>query len=390
MTQGRKKVGIITFHSPISYGANLQCLGLQRAVETLGYRAEIIDYSASAYLERRNRSKMSMFKSRLLNFAADPRGCVKRRWNAKNIANEQKHHIDDIEERNKKFRVFQREHYQLSERRYETYSSLHEKAPLYDAYICGSDQIWNPFFCDRDDNYFLAFAPAGKRIAYAPSFGVESIPGLFKGELSRRLESIDYLSAREEVGVDIIQELTGRHSPLVVDPTFLVDPSEWRKLGERAHINIPDEYILTYFIGIDDFTRSYIKQIETAFPDISIVNLVFDNTAFGPEEFISLIANAKFVFTNSFHGVAFCINLNTPFAVGKTLKDYSASGGFARIENILKLTGLSNRICEEKVTFDASWLQMDFSEANRMKGKMVKDSMEYLNHAIECATAIVG
>lgn len=43
----------------------------------------------------------------------------------------------------------------------------------FDAFVCGSDQIWNPKSIKCDGTYFLDFvADEEKRISYAPSVGV--------------------------------------------------------------------------------------------------------------------------------------------------------------------------------------------------------------------------
>ena len=38
------KIGVITFHRAINYGAALQTYALQRAISDLGFDTEVIDY----------------------------------------------------------------------------------------------------------------------------------------------------------------------------------------------------------------------------------------------------------------------------------------------------------------------------------------------------------
>ncbi|MCI9137067.1 MAG: polysaccharide pyruvyl transferase family protein [Lachnospiraceae bacterium] len=385
--KNRVTAGIITYHEPYSYGANLQCLGLQMFLEELGFQPEIIDYSTTAYLELRRRNRVKSLLYRVMRFLRNPKGFLRAKKNAQEVSRESQDFQGQLDIRNRKFREFQQRYYHLSSRRYEQYSELRENCPVYDAYICGSDQIWNPAFCDMDDNYFLAFAPMGKRIAYAPSFGVRNISKCFQKEYRKRLCDIDCLSTREKEGVQIIKELTGRESKIVIDPTLLIDREQWMKIADDSDAILPETYILTYFIGMDEYIEQFQEEVRRAFPKDEIVNLVFDKSSYGPCDFLKLLSQAKFVFTNSFHGLAFCINLNVPFAVGKTLKDYGSTNSFVRMEDLLENLGLEHRIYNGRETLGDSWLKLDFTEVNKKRKQFVQESRDYLRNALEQVTS---
>ncbi|MCI8484007.1 MAG: polysaccharide pyruvyl transferase family protein [Lachnospiraceae bacterium] len=201
--------GIITYHEPYSYGADLQCLGLQLFLEGLGYKAEIIDYSMGAYQELRRKRPFRSLLQRGIRFFNDPKRFLKVKRNASEITRQALPFQEQLEIRNQKFKEFQDKYYNLSPQRYENYSDLKNNCPVYSAYICGSDQIWNPGFCDMDENYFLGFAPKGRRIAYAPSFGVQELPRVWRREYRKRLNNIDFLSVREKTGAEMIKKLRG-------------------------------------------------------------------------------------------------------------------------------------------------------------------------------------
>ena len=378
-----KKIGIITFHDPISYGANLQCLGLQLYLRSIGYDARVIDYSMNSYLENHKNNIIKRIIIKGFDFLKHPIKFIKIRLNSKNIIKEKEKYKNELEKRDIKFRKFQKENYNYSDIRYESISQLVNNPPKYDAFICGSDQIWNPFFCDMDDNYFLTFAPKGKRISYAPSFGVSSIPFYARKKYINNLKGIDYLSVRELTGAKIIEKLIHRKAQLVIDPTFLVDKKQWELLSNKSDLKTPKKYILTYFIGIDKYIQDYILEIKKQFKNIEIINLVFDKTTYGPYDFLKLIKNASFVFTNSFHGVAFCINMNVPFAVGKTLKDTSEDSAFSRIDDLLSNLDLQSRICNNKNNINDNLLTLDFNSVNQKLEKLVSESKHFLNDSIE-------
>ena len=159
MNKNKMKVGIITYHESISYGANLQCLALQMYLEEIQCDPEIINYSNTAYLELRSKNKTKTLIKRALNFFKSPVVFSKAKLNANKIEKQKENFKKELEKRDNKFFDFQKKYYKLSKKRYKNYSEIQKNCPEYDAYICGSDQIWNPGFCDMDDNYFLTFAP---------------------------------------------------------------------------------------------------------------------------------------------------------------------------------------------------------------------------------------
>lgn len=89
------------------------------------------------------------------------------------------------------------------------------------------------------------------------------------------------------------------------------------------------------------------------------------------------------MFTNSFHGMAFCINLNVPFAVGKTLKDYGSTSSFVRLKDLLENLGLEHRIYDGRVPLGDSWVNFDFAEVNKRRKQLARESGDYLKNALE-------
>lgn len=113
---------------------------------------------------------------------------------------EQLKYETELKTRNKKFQEFWNKEYSTNGTEYKTYSQIRKECPEYDAYICGSDQIWNPQFCDMDDTYYLQFAPEERRIAYAPSIGVSNLTHEQERIIKQRIDAIPYLSVREKMG----------------------------------------------------------------------------------------------------------------------------------------------------------------------------------------------
>ena len=141
----------------------------------------------------------------------------------------------------------------------------------FDAFICGSDQIWNPSSFWFVPTNYLEFAPKGKRIAYAPSVGMKNIPEKFHQNLRlwfERLREIDFLSSREKASSRMIERITGRKVATVLDPTLLVTPEEWLKLLDKpvwskeigAIVKSGKKYVLAYLLDLEPVYKNKIAD----------------------------------------------------------------------------------------------------------------------------------
>lgn len=82
-------------------------------------------------------------------------------------------------------------------------------------------------------------------------------------------------------------------------------------IAKKPSKNLPDKYVVTYFWGeVSDLSekiiRNYCVENKTQRIDLNSVNNLhwFDITPF---EFLYLIKNAEFIFTDSFHASVFSI-----------------------------------------------------------------------------------
>jgi len=63
-----------------------------------------------------------------------------------------------------------------------------------------------------------------------------------------------------------------------------------------------------------------------------------------PTDFVSYIANAEYVITNSFHGTAFAIIFNKELTV---FKNANKNHDNSRLENIMSIAGIEDRLLKE-------------------------------------------
>lgn len=241
-----KKVGIITICDYQNYGNRLQNYAVQEILKDLGYEVTTIvnnspkpdTIDSLPYKERIKRlisQNPSKIFDKILLKIGDKLNAKK-----KSLLLNQK--ISSFKNFTSKY---------ISE---TTFTVDHRNIPtelesLFEYYIIGSDQIWNPSFRYGSGFDFGTFCNKKKKIALSPSFGVSDIPDRYKKSYSIMLNEIEHLSAREESGSNIIRELTGRDAPVLVDPTLILTKERWLKISSQNKYKPQKEYILTYFIG---------------------------------------------------------------------------------------------------------------------------------------------
>ena len=375
------KVAVMTWYTYRNYGTALQASALVSVLESLGYDPRVIQYRPRR--EIRERQSIATHWRRL--FAGI---CVlphSRFWFP--------------EERSKLFLEF----LDARLRKTEPYQSMPELKELnkeYAAFICGSDQIWslNGF----DDNYFLPFVEqAEKKVAYAPSLGGTR----FRSEVQKKrfielISSFRYLSLRESQSVELIRDLTGQTAEAVLDPTLLLDGKQWDAYLGSTESRLPDrKYILCFFLGDPGRYRSFVKKLSAC---LELPYYVIPMTEgerngghgvpfeVGPGEFVSLIRNAAFVCTDSFHGTAFAVNYHIPFCVFERFRKRDPGSQNMRITSFLGLMDLEDRLVSPSHTAGIRKLaHCDFSAADEKLRVLRRKSLEYLGSALKEASAAV-
>ena len=315
------KVGVVTFHFVNNFGGVLQAYALQRMVaEQCGVESIIINY-----------------KNWFIRFTDTVR-LFPISLNRKEIIAGIKTMRDRFG-RIRKFNEFINSDFNTSDF-YANHIQINAHPPRCDKYICGSDQIWNPYLTmGVSPNYFLDFVKdPQQKIAYAPSFGTEKISKRHIKKIKKYLETFGYLSVREKSGQEMIKEMIGRDADRLIDPTFLIEKKVWEEIAIQP---IKEEkYILLYIMQHDEAVYKYAKKIKEQMglklveisrygfkPDYVDVTLI----DVGPREFLGLFRDAEYICTNSYHGLAFSIIFEKNFCLipCKRFK--------ARIENLLDL-----------------------------------------------------
>ena len=368
------KIGIITLYRGYNYGTSLQAYALKKVVSSLGYEAHLIWTKEGAYSGRDIRLKKIL--RMLVRMTLHPT-LLKKTFSAykntllKNIDHDIKIRFIEFTKQELEIKTF-------------TDKEIVEYAKSNDikAIVCGSDQIWNAESANIEPLYYLRFVPKYKRVAYAPSFGSKCVPKYNEKILKKYLTEFPNISVREDDGAKIIKKLIDREVPVLMDPTLLLDWEEW-KVKEKD-----DDYIVAYFLdkpsevavnSIKYISEKYSYKI-FAFPYRYSSYKHFKQIFYpkiGPKEFVGIINNSKCVFTDSFHGTIFSVNMNVPFW---TFERSSKSGNSqkSRLYSILNKLDMEKQYITETKALYLDIPLLSFNMANEYIQKQRIKSKEYL------------
>lgn len=385
----KNKVAIMTWHRYQNYGTSLQVTAMSHIIRRLGYSATVIDYTPKAPV--RECIPLSSYIGRVLR-------------RLKNIG----YLPYDSEERTRKFDTFLRENLVYTER-LETYSELNSLNCVFDAFVCGSDQIWAPTCFD--DKYFLSFVDTPeKMVAYAPSIGLTSIKSEFvRKHMNELISRFVHLSVREEQGKALLKEEFDIDSQVVLDPTLLLSSNEWDEIIQSLeaesiiHENMPSEYGLCYFLGN---AKRYIRYIRSFASDVGfpfffipvsksqknecpdLQNIPFE---VGPAEFVALVKHAKHVITDSFHGLAFSIIYDKEVSVFERFSKHDKQNQNSRIYNLLEKAAMNHRLINFKsgqpLAKESTSSTEDLNRGKHSLHSEIKGSINYFSNALVSAVS---
>lgn len=368
------KIGLITFHNALNYGAALQAFATQTAINNMGHDCVIIDYvnpARSAAYDMKSQIKQSLKKN-------DPATALK--MTAGTVF---------MNKRRKEFEKFYANHTIRTKRRYCRKEELEELNDEFDLFIAGSDQIWNPAHNGGDTAFLLDFVwNKSKTASYSSSFGLSELPDEYRNAYADSLNAIRYLSAREAGGVQLIEDLTRRRARLVLDPVFLLGKREWESLcaGEKTieepfifeYTNRPGQLEKALDAAGTERNGSRVHKISRHVrPADFIDSKTVVDYSISPERFVANIRDASLVVSASFHCIALSIILEKPFIAVLS----GDPGRDSRIENLLEISGLSDRsVSEDKGKINASE-PIDFTRSKMNLQAHLNNSLDFLCEA---------
>lgn len=357
------KIGILTYwNSKDNYGQLLQCYAMQRFFQKLGHEAFLIksDFSNAKV------PKVTALKEKFLRILSNPLAFFIRQFKTKYtfLLSKEPYSIRHFDDFLNTVLSSTREVY--------TYEQLRCGEVYADAYVCGSDQIWSGL----SPLFFLQFNNGdAKYLACAPSFGGVHIHWYEKKRVKQYLKRFCFLTAREQEGVEELHRLGFSQARLMPDPTLLLKVNEYQLLEKNNTAIIPKEkYLLLYLLG--NPIGIEVSEI-FAFAEHNGLQVVYvasqgrideyDKAKPTIGEWLSLINNAEYVITNSFHGTVFCLQYKKQFLVLPLIGECSRMND--RIYTLLNKYKLLSRLYSDNlmvVKNNIDWSSFDLLQTKEI------------------------
>lgn len=360
------KASVLTLHTVANYGTQLQAYATQEKLKEYFDEVEFIDY------RRKDTYGLSLINS----FA---KGNVIKALAVFPTIIYWKYIFGD----------FQKKYLNISKKTYLSENDFNNFSDGADVYFSGSDQVWNSGWNNGIiPEMYLNFVSNNKpKYAYSSSFGNSKLTKQEIKDTQKYIDDYKMISVREESGLEILKnQYKYKNAIRLVDPTLAMPPEFWRELAINSKKKIKEKYILIYNLNRSKEFDEYAKKLSkktgyklyrfcTRFDQIfrSGKSLLIPQII----DFISLVDNAEFVLTDSFHATAFSMNLNTtPLCVYPN--NYSG-----RISEFLTLTNSTQMHVKDFEDFDIINRKVKFAEVNNILKLERKRVDDFLNSILK-------
>ncbi|MGC4129288.1 MAG: polysaccharide pyruvyl transferase family protein [Bergeyella sp.] len=355
----------ITCHEVYNYGASLQEYALLEFLRQNGFAASAIHYKPP-YLSNH-------FNLKAVSNPRFDKPIVKQLYLLAKLPGRLK-----SLKKKKKFDTFHKKYIPTDTTLYRNNEELKSNLPEADAFICGSDQIWNSFFQNgKDIAFYLNFVPDNKKkIAYAASFAIDELEESVKPLVKENVARLNAVGVRETSGVRILNELGIDNAIQVLDPVFLLDKEHWKNFITP----VKGDFILVY----DFDSNLVIKEIALTLKrekDWKIYamnqNIDYADQNFwleGPEKFLSLVSQSRMNITNSFHSTAFSLIFEKQLVVVNRSEKINT-----RMRDLLGLFGLEKYLIS-KVDEFKNLKHIDYNTINITE--KTNNSKQFLQNAL--------
>lgn len=362
----RDQVGILTWHQYENFGSMLQAFALQKTLEQLKIRNEIVDYFNESILPAKKKSERLKYLLKKVLMA------VKLDQFVGDYYSFQRFYFD----------------YLCKSKTVTNRDQLKSLSMKYYCIICGGDQIWAPNV--YDPVYMADFVDEEniRLVSYAASIGLNDIPEKLRPIYRDLLSRFSCVSVREEKGKELLKELCNIDAKVVLDPTFLLDVSVYRKIQKKV-LQVKKPYIFCYFLNKHHDYGSRVQSFATACgcEICGISSSTQDNNwmhilrGIGPQEFLWLVDNAEYIFTDSYHGTIFSLLFQKKFWTFERFRNDDPICQNSRIQQLNKMFDLESKILSSKEIPDVN-VNLDYEVIQEKMQIYIKESKNFLREAL--------
>lgn len=365
-------IGILTYQFGTNFGGQMQCYALSNVLTSMGHNVIVINYIPY-------KTNNPLLKDIKRAFRLLKKGCsFEYILTAYYI-------LTDSRKMRKTFKNYQSQYLNIGPE-CTTPEDIVTQYPQLDAIVVGSDQVWAPAH-HKTGIYFLNFTPPfhGKKIAYAPCCAINQVNTLYKAQITTCLQKFNSISVRNKETQNFVNDLIGIKVPIVADPTFLWDFKELQSSKKST-----EKYILVYILGeeIKGGHLQAIKKIKQKYGNLPIFSISLtaskpkyfswtDKTFWtcSPIEWLNLIRNATFLYTDSFHGVVFALKYHIPFMAYYT--ETIRASRFIDLKNRFSLNNIVTHTDGITLQFP-----IDFVSTDTIIDELKTISLQYLTQSL--------
>lgn len=264
----------------------------------------------------------------------------------------------------------------------------------FDAWICGSDQIWRykyyPFFEGDIGNVYLKFlgAESCKRISYAASFGTDEweYPDAETKECKKWIGKFDAVSVREVSAKKLCATYYGIDAQHVLDPTMLLSRADYKQLIDNSSVLGNKGNLFCYILDDADDKQKVVVTIEKQLNlkaffmngDCGNFQEALENRIQPPiESWLRAFDESEFIITDSFHACVFSILFHKQFLVIG-----NQERGLARIYSLLSMFGLEDRLTSASTLDVKNIPSIDYSKVDVILDELRNKSISFLEKAL--------
>lgn len=393
------KVAILTFARTNNYGATLQCYALNKYIQELGHETIIINLPLDDGSVRPKKNK-GIFV-RCINWGlmvikriiwGKSRNNILHDYEVRYVltpearAKEQKYSDMNM----KLFDEFRDQYLPNITSEYFNFEDFDNNYPAADAFVVGSDQVWNLEITKwQYPLFFLSFVKGkSKRIAYAACMGGNSeiiFERKTRDKIQILLNKFDHIAVRNEMAMRIFKNNFSNIPTQVLDPTFLID--NYNELLQQTKQNAQGCIYVDKFIINDPWMNAIREIAANNNLQIRMDNCLIEinDVSFSPlctiQDWLGIIKTADIIFTDSFHCSVFCILFHKQFVVAP-----SYQGGEGRMIDLLSKFGLENRFYrspQDMMNNVHIWTEpINYSKVDEIIASMRVSSRDFLKNAL--------
>ena len=179
-----------------------------------------------------------------------------------------------------------------------------------DLMIIGSDEVWNVVNENVLKTLKISTYKCKRKVGFAVSSGNSEVEDIKKyTSLVKSIKEMDAIFPRDVFTKKNVEEITGKTTTLVCDPTLLMQEKDYPKYKYKKY---GKKYILYYGYWSDEESRrtikKYAKENNLKVVAVGIKNFwCDDNISCHPLDFVHYVKDAEMVVTATFHGTIFAL-----------------------------------------------------------------------------------